>query len=205
MNISGEADTSASINKNEILNNSYLNCFNSVFAPVVPTVNSLTEMYTYSDDLVHPFSMVKYKKINEAIDSWDFTVYRCITPKVLIEYCNIINYTLEYDDIKNIKNYIDTVRKILNIIKNSTDEIKKNICDLKLENYNNNIQNFKTLYLTSSIVGSSIDTFLFFTIAFYATGIPWFTLALGDLAVKMFVALLMLVPFRLLLKTFKPV
>ena len=91
---------SASINKNEILNNSYLNRFKSVFAPVVPTVNSLTEMYTYSGDLVHPFSMVKYKKINEAIDSWDFTVYRCITPKVLIEYCNIINYTLEYDDIK---------------------------------------------------------------------------------------------------------
>ena len=151
---------SASINKNEILNNSYLNCFNSVFAPVVPTVNSLTEMYTYSDDLVHPFSMVKYKKINEAIDSWDFTVYRCITPKVLIEYCSIINYTLEYDDIKNIKNYINTVRKILNIIKNSTDEIKKNICDLKLENYNNNIQNFKTLYLTSSIVGDEIFRYI---------------------------------------------
>ena len=117
-------------------------------------------MYTYSDDLVHPFSMVKYKKINDAIDSWDFTVYRCITPKVLIEYCNIINYTLEYDDIKNIKNYIDTVRKILNIIKNSTDEIKKNICDLKLENYNNNIQNFKTLYLTSSIVGDEIFRYI---------------------------------------------
>ena len=59
--------------------------------------------------------------------------------------------------------------------------------------------------LASSINGSVIDTFLFFTIAFYATGIPWFTLALGDLAVKLFVALLMLVPFRLLLKTFKPV
>ena len=59
--------------------------------------------------------------------------------------------------------------------------------------------------LASSINGSVIDTFLFFTIAFYATGIPWFTLALGDLAVKLFVALLMLLPFRLLLKTFKPV
>ena len=59
--------------------------------------------------------------------------------------------------------------------------------------------------LVSSINGSVIDTFLFFSIAFYATGIPWFTLALGDLTVKLFVALLMLVPFRLLLKTFKPV
>ena len=59
--------------------------------------------------------------------------------------------------------------------------------------------------LASSINGSVIDTFLFFSIAFYATGIPWFTLALGDLAVKLFVALLMLLPFRLLLKTFRPI
>ena len=59
--------------------------------------------------------------------------------------------------------------------------------------------------LASSITGSVIDTFLFFSIAFYATGIPWFTLAIGDLIVKLFVALLMLVPFRMLLKTFKPV
>ena len=59
--------------------------------------------------------------------------------------------------------------------------------------------------LASSINGSVIDTFLFFSIAFYATGIPWFSLALGDLAVKLFVALLMLLPFRFLLKTFKPI
>ena len=59
--------------------------------------------------------------------------------------------------------------------------------------------------LVSSINGSIIDTFLFFSIAFYATGIPWFTLALGDLAVKLFIALMMLVPFRLLLKSFKPI
>ena len=59
--------------------------------------------------------------------------------------------------------------------------------------------------LASSINGSLIDTFLFFSIAFYATGIPWFTLALGDLAVKLFVALLMLIPFRILLKSFKPI
>ena len=59
--------------------------------------------------------------------------------------------------------------------------------------------------LASSINGSVIDTFLFFSIAFYGTGIPWFTLAIGDLGVKLFVAILMLVPFRLLLKTFKPI
>jgi len=54
--------------------------------------------------------------------------------------------------------------------------------------------------LTSSILGSITDTLLFFSIAFYATGVPWFTLALGDLTVKLFIALTMLIPFRLLLK-----
>ena len=57
--------------------------------------------------------------------------------------------------------------------------------------------------LTSSLIGSTIDTFLFFSISFYATGIPWVTLSLGDLAVKIFVALLMLIPFRLMLGTIK--
>ena len=59
--------------------------------------------------------------------------------------------------------------------------------------------------LTSSMIGSTIDTFLFFSISFYGTGVPWSTLALGDLGVKVFVALTMLIPFRLLLKTFKPI
>ncbi len=53
--------------------------------------------------------------------------------------------------------------------------------------------------LTSSILGSVTDTFLFFSIAFYATGVPWVSLAMGDLAVKLFITLLMLIPFRLLL------
>ena len=59
--------------------------------------------------------------------------------------------------------------------------------------------------LTSSLIGSTIDTFLFFSISFYATGVPWVTLSLGDLAVKIFVAITMLIPFRLLLRTFKPI
>ena len=59
--------------------------------------------------------------------------------------------------------------------------------------------------LTSSFIGSTVDTFLFFSISFYDTGIPWFTLSLGDLAVKILVALIMLIPFRLLLGTIKAV
>ena len=53
--------------------------------------------------------------------------------------------------------------------------------------------------LASSIIGSITDTFLFFSIAFYATGIPWLSLAFGDLIVKLFIALVMLIPFRLLI------
>ena len=55
--------------------------------------------------------------------------------------------------------------------------------------------------LTSSIFGSIVDTFLFFSISFYATGIPWISLAFGDLSVKLFIALSMLIPFRLLLSS----
>ena len=57
--------------------------------------------------------------------------------------------------------------------------------------------------LTSSVIGSVTDTFLFFSIAFYATGIPWVSLAFGDLAVKLFIALVMLIPFRLLINKIK--
>jgi len=57
--------------------------------------------------------------------------------------------------------------------------------------------------IASSFFGSTVDTFLFFSISFYGTGIPWITLSFGDLAVKILVALAMLIPFRLLLGTFK--
>ena len=59
--------------------------------------------------------------------------------------------------------------------------------------------------LTSSVIGSAVDTFLFFMISFYATGVPWVTLLLGDLAIKIIFALIMLIPFRIFLKSFKPV
>ena len=59
--------------------------------------------------------------------------------------------------------------------------------------------------LSSSIIGSTVDTFLFFSISFYGTEVPWFTLSLGDLTVKILITLIMLIPFRLLLKTFKPI
>ena len=57
--------------------------------------------------------------------------------------------------------------------------------------------------LTSSTLGSIVDTFLFFSIAFYSTGVPWITLAIGDLIVKLTITLIMLIPFRLLLNKVK--
>ena len=53
--------------------------------------------------------------------------------------------------------------------------------------------------ITSSVSGSTIDTFLFFSISFLGTNVPWVTLAFGDLFVKSLMALLMLIPFRLLI------
>ena len=57
--------------------------------------------------------------------------------------------------------------------------------------------------LVSSLIGSTIDTFLFFSIAFYGTDFNWITLAIGDLVIKILVAFLMLIPFKLFLGTLK--
>ena len=56
--------------------------------------------------------------------------------------------------------------------------------------------------LTSSFFGSFIDTFLFFSISFYGTGINWIGLSIGDLTIKIIVAVFMLIPFRILMNKF---
>lgn len=53
--------------------------------------------------------------------------------------------------------------------------------------------------LVSSVIGSLLDTAWFFSVAFYATGLPWITWAIGDYAVKLLLALLLLGPYRLLI------
>ena len=57
----------------------------------------------------------------------------------------------------------------------------------------------------SSLVGSFIDTFLFFSIAFYGTNLNWVMLALGDFSVKLILALIMLIPFRMFMSKLKDV
>jgi len=59
--------------------------------------------------------------------------------------------------------------------------------------------------LGSSVVGSTLDTALFFSLAFAGTAVPWPTLALGDLAAKFAIAAAMLIPFRVLLSRIAPV
>ena len=48
----------------------------------------------------------------------------------------------------------------------------------------------------SSLLSSALDTALFFSLAFYATGVPWITLAIGDYGAKLVMAAVLLVPFR---------
>ena len=48
----------------------------------------------------------------------------------------------------------------------------------------------------SSLLSSALDTALFFSLAFYATGLPWVTLAIGDYGAKLTMAAVLLVPFR---------
>jgi uncharacterized PurR-regulated membrane protein YhhQ (DUF165 family) len=49
--------------------------------------------------------------------------------------------------------------------------------------------------LFSSVIGSGVDTALFFALAFAGTSMPWITLAVGDYGVKVAIALLMLIPW----------
>jgi hypothetical protein len=56
--------------------------------------------------------------------------------------------------------------------------------------------------IVSSILGSILDTVIFFSIAFYGTDSSWVVLALGDLAVKLFVDFAMLLPFRIAIARF---
>lgn len=48
----------------------------------------------------------------------------------------------------------------------------------------------------SSLLSSALDTALFFSLAFYATGLPWVTWAIGDYGAKLTMAAVLLVPFR---------
>jgi len=46
------------------------------------------------------------------------------------------------------------------------------------------------------VAGAALDTFVFFSVAFAGTAMPWHTLLVGDLIVKLALNTLMLAPFR---------
>ncbi|ADP16635.1 MULTISPECIES: queuosine precursor transporter [Achromobacter] len=53
--------------------------------------------------------------------------------------------------------------------------------------------------LVSGVLGAILDTAVFFSVAFAATGAPWMTWMMGDLAIKLAVNISMLAPFRALM------
>ncbi len=58
--------------------------------------------------------------------------------------------------------------------------------------------------LVSSLSASALDTAIFFSAAFALTGLPWVTWALGDFGVKVGMAAVLLIPFRLLMPWIVP-
>ena len=58
--------------------------------------------------------------------------------------------------------------------------------------------------LVSSLSASALDTAIFFSAAFALTGLPWVTWALGDFAIKVAMAAVLLIPFRLLMPWIVP-
>ncbi len=54
--------------------------------------------------------------------------------------------------------------------------------------------------LISSSIASTIDTIIFYGIAFAGTGLPWITWSLGDYAVKLVCALFLILPYFIITK-----
>ena len=54
--------------------------------------------------------------------------------------------------------------------------------------------------LASSVFASAVDTALFFCLAFAGTGLPWITLGIGDFAVKLAMAAILLIPYGALMR-----
>jgi len=58
--------------------------------------------------------------------------------------------------------------------------------------------------LISSLIASSLDTVIFFSLAFAGTGLPWVTWALGDYGIKLAMIAVLILPFRGLMKFTDP-
>ena len=54
----------------------------------------------------------------------------------------------------------------------------------------------------SSLLGSVVDTAIFFSLAFAGTGLPWVTWAIGDFCAKLLMIAVLLYPFKLLIRLY---
>ena len=54
----------------------------------------------------------------------------------------------------------------------------------------------------SSLIGSFVDTLIFFFLAFAGTGLPWASWAAGDFCAKLLMIGLLLLPFRIIVRTY---
>ena len=61
-----------------------------------------------------------------------------------------------------------------------------------------------TAPLVGSVLGSILDTSLFFSLAFAGEDLPWMQWALGDFVAKITMALLFLIPYRALMSLVRP-
>lgn len=56
--------------------------------------------------------------------------------------------------------------------------------------------------LFASLAASLVDTFVFWSIAFAGDSLPWFTWSIGDFCVKVVMDVLLLYPFRLVIRRY---
>ena len=54
----------------------------------------------------------------------------------------------------------------------------------------------------SSLLGSVIDTAIFFSLAFAGTGLPWVTWAIGDFCAKLLMIAILLYPFKVMVRLY---
>jgi uncharacterized PurR-regulated membrane protein YhhQ (DUF165 family) len=75
------------------------------------------------------------------------------------------------------------------------------VLDIQIFNRLRRSQRWWTPPLVSSSIASALDTVLFFSIAFVGTGVPWISLAFGDYIAKLALALVMLLPFMVVVRS----
>ncbi len=75
------------------------------------------------------------------------------------------------------------------------------VLDVQIFNHFRHARHWWLPPLASSSIASALDTIIFFSVAFVGTSVPWVSLAAGDYLVKLGMALVMLVPFGIAVRS----